>query len=47
MAQTLTEHGGQVADEVRAVRVHADTAGDGEGIEGPAGSRFWVARADA
>ncbi|TFV61325.1 isoleucine--tRNA ligase [Geodermatophilus sp. DF01-2] len=45
MAQALTEHGDQVADEVLAVRVGAGTAGDGDGIEGPAGSRFWVARA--
>jgi isoleucyl-tRNA synthetase len=44
MAQALTEHGAQVADEVLAVRVHAGTAGDGAGVEGPAGSRFWVAR---
>jgi isoleucyl-tRNA synthetase len=35
-----------VADEVLAVRVHAGTAGDGAGVEGPAGSRFWVARAE-
>ena len=26
--------------------VHAGTPGDGPGIEGPEGSRFWVARAD-
>jgi isoleucyl-tRNA synthetase len=45
MAQALTEHGPQVADEVLAVRVHAQQPGDGEGVEGPAGSRFWVARA--
>jgi isoleucyl-tRNA synthetase len=44
MAQALTEHGAQVADEVLAVRVHAQQPGDGEGVEGPAGSRFWVAR---
>jgi isoleucyl-tRNA synthetase len=47
MAQALTEHGAQVADEVLAVRVHAQQPGDGEGVEGPAGSRFWVARAGA
>ncbi|MGY1761309.1 isoleucine--tRNA ligase [Geodermatophilus sp. SYSU D00779] len=47
MAQALTEHGEQVADEVLAVRVHAQQPGDGEGVEGPAGSRFWVARAGA
>ena len=44
MAQALTEHGAQVADEVLAVRVHAQQPGDGEGIEGPAGSRFWLTR---
>jgi isoleucyl-tRNA synthetase len=27
--------------------VHAQQPGDGEGVEGPAGSRFWVARAGA
>ncbi|MGY1813213.1 isoleucine--tRNA ligase [Blastococcus sp. SYSU D00820] len=43
--QALAEHGEQLAAEVLAVRVHAGTAGDGEGIEGPAGSRFWLARA--
>ncbi len=47
MAQALTEHGEQVADEVLAVRVHPEQSGDGEGVEGPAGSRFWVARAGA
>jgi isoleucyl-tRNA synthetase len=47
MAQALTEHGAQVADEVLAVRVHAGTSGDGAGVEGPAGSRFWVARSDS
>jgi len=47
MAQALTEHGGQVADEVLAVRVHAQRPGDGKGVEGPSGSRFWVARAEA
>ena len=26
-------------------RVHAGTAGEGAGVEGPEGSRFWVARA--
>ncbi|MGY1643788.1 isoleucine--tRNA ligase [Geodermatophilus sp. SYSU D00703] len=45
MAQALTEHAAQVADEVLAVRVHGQESGPGEGVEGPAGSRFWVARA--
>jgi isoleucyl-tRNA synthetase len=27
------------------VRVHAQQPGDGEGVGGPAGSRFWIARA--
>ncbi|MGY1663162.1 isoleucine--tRNA ligase [Geodermatophilus sp. SYSU D00705] len=45
MGQALTEQGAQVADEVLAVRVHTGTAGQGDGVEGPAGSRFWVARA--
>src|SRR3712207_5994845 len=47
MVQALTEHGAQVADEVLAVRVHAQQPGDGEGVEGPAGSRFWIARVTA
>ena len=34
-----------MAGEVLAVAVHAGTAGDGPGIEGPEGSRFWLARA--
>ncbi|TFV83002.1 isoleucine--tRNA ligase [Blastococcus sp. CT_GayMR20] len=45
LAQALEEHAAQVAGEVLAVRVHAATAGEGPGVEGPAGSRFWVARA--
>jgi isoleucyl-tRNA synthetase len=45
MAQALAEHAEQVAAEVLAVRVHAGAAGEGAGVEGPAGSRFWVARA--
>ncbi|RBY77162.1 isoleucine--tRNA ligase [Geodermatophilus sp. TF02-6] len=44
VARALTEQGEQVAAEVLAVRVHAGTAGEGSGVEGPAGSRFWVAR---
>src|SRR4051812_36500458 len=45
MARALAEHGDQVADEVLAVRVHAGTPGTGDGIEGPAGFRFWIVRA--
>ncbi|MGY1916277.1 isoleucine--tRNA ligase [Blastococcus sp. SYSU DS0973] len=45
MAQALTEHAEQLAGEVLASAVHADTAGSGEGVEGPEGSRFWVAKA--
>ncbi|WP_243737883.1 isoleucine--tRNA ligase [Blastococcus xanthinilyticus] len=45
MAQALTEHAEQLAGEVLAVGVHAGTAGQGEGVEGPEGSRFWVAKA--
>ncbi|WP_236826522.1 MULTISPECIES: isoleucine--tRNA ligase [unclassified Blastococcus] len=45
MAQALTEHAEQLAGEVLAVAVHAGTPGAGEGVEGPEGSRFWVARA--
>jgi isoleucyl-tRNA synthetase len=39
----LTEHAGQLAAEVLAVRVHAGLAGEGPGIEGPDGARLWVA----
>ncbi|MBM7804776.1 isoleucyl-tRNA synthetase [Geodermatophilus bullaregiensis] len=45
LAEALTEHGEQVAGEVLAVAVHAGAAGEGPGVEGPQGSRFWVARA--
>ncbi|WNV77364.1 isoleucine--tRNA ligase [Geodermatophilus sp. DSM 44513] len=45
MAEALGEHGGQLAEEVLAVRLHAEQPGEGEGVEGPAGSRFWLARA--
>lgn len=45
LAEALTEAGDQLAGEVLATSVHPGTAGDGQGIEGPAGSRFWVARA--
>jgi isoleucyl-tRNA synthetase len=45
LAEALAEHGDQWAGEVLATSVHAGTAGDGPGLEGPAGSRFWLARA--
>ncbi|MGY2064086.1 isoleucine--tRNA ligase [Blastococcus sp. SYSU DS0619] len=45
MAQALTEHATQLAGEVLATAVHAGTAGPGEGVEGPEGSRFWVVKA--
>jgi isoleucyl-tRNA synthetase len=41
----LAEQGEQLAAEVLAVRLHAGTAGEGPGFEGPSGSRFWLARA--
>jgi len=45
VAQALTEHAQQLAGEVLAVAVHAGTAGTGDGLEGPQGSRVWIARA--
>jgi isoleucyl-tRNA synthetase len=45
LVTALGEHAEQIAAEVLAVRVHAGAAGQGDGVEGPAGSRFWVARA--
>jgi isoleucyl-tRNA synthetase len=45
LAQALEEHAGQLAGEVLAVAVHAATAGEGDGVEGPEGSRFWVTKA--
>ena len=46
LAEALEEHArAQWAGEVLATAVHAGTAGDGPGIEGPSGSRFWLARA--
>jgi isoleucyl-tRNA synthetase len=44
LAEALEEHAGQWAGEVLATTVHAHTAGDGPGVEGPAGSRFWIRR---
>ncbi|WP_448613118.1 isoleucine--tRNA ligase [Modestobacter sp. URMC 112] len=45
VAQALTEHTEQLAGEVLATAVHAATPGAGDGVEGPQGSRVWVARA--
>jgi isoleucyl-tRNA synthetase len=45
LAEALAEHAETLAAEVLAVRTHPDTAGPGAGIDGPAGSRFWLARA--
>jgi len=45
LAQALTEAQESLAAEVLATAVHPGEAGTGEGLEGPAGSRFWVARA--
>ena len=45
LAEALEEHSEQWAGEVLATSVHAGTAGDGPGLEGPSGSRFWLARA--
>jgi isoleucyl-tRNA synthetase len=44
--QAVAEHAGSIAAEVLAASVHAGTPGNGPGIEGPEGARFWVARAD-
>jgi isoleucyl-tRNA synthetase len=43
VARALTEHAGSLAAEVLAVTLHAGTAGEGPGVEGPEGSRFWLA----
>jgi isoleucyl-tRNA synthetase len=45
LRQALAEQADALAAEVLAVTVHADRAGEGPGTEGPAGSRFWIARA--
>ncbi|MGY1603471.1 isoleucine--tRNA ligase [Geodermatophilus sp. SYSU D00815] len=45
MAEALTEHGEQVAGEVLAVAVHAGQEGPGTAVDGPEGSRLWLARA--
>ncbi len=46
VAQALAEHAELIAAEVLAVSVRGGTPGDGPGIEGPEGSRFWLARAE-
>jgi isoleucyl-tRNA synthetase len=45
LAEALEEHADQWAGEVLATSVHPRSAGDGQGIEGPGGSRFWLGRA--
>jgi isoleucyl-tRNA synthetase len=45
LAEALEEHADQWAGEVLATSVHPRSAGDGLGIEGPGGSRFWLGRA--
>jgi isoleucyl-tRNA synthetase len=45
LAEALEEHAGQWTGEVLATSVHPRTAGDGAGIAGPEGSRFWLTRA--
>jgi isoleucyl-tRNA synthetase len=45
LAEALDEHAEQWTGEVLATSVHAGTAGEGPGFEGPAGSRFWLVRA--
>jgi isoleucyl-tRNA synthetase len=47
VAQALTEHAEALAGEVLAIAVHAGEPGPGDGLEGPAGSRVWIARADS
>ena len=47
LAEALEEHSEQWAGEVLATSVHTRTAGEGPGIEGPDGSRFWLVRAGA
>jgi isoleucyl-tRNA synthetase len=45
MAEALTEHAEQLAGEVLAVAVHAGEPGPGTAVDGPEGSRFWLAKA--
>jgi isoleucyl-tRNA synthetase len=47
VARALTEHAAALAAEVLAVDVHPGTAGDGAGVAGPDGSRFWLAPVSA
>jgi isoleucyl-tRNA synthetase len=46
-AQALEEHQDSLAAEVLATVVHGATAGEGTGIDGPSGSRFWLTRSTA
>jgi isoleucyl-tRNA synthetase len=45
VAQALDEHADALAGEVLATAVHARRPGTGDGLEGPAGARVWLARA--
>jgi isoleucyl-tRNA synthetase len=45
VAQALTEHADTLSGEVLATAVHAGEPGSGDGLEGPAGARVWLARA--
>jgi isoleucyl-tRNA synthetase len=45
LAQALDEHADQWSAEVLATTLHPGTAGTGAGVDGPEGSRFWLARA--
>jgi isoleucyl-tRNA synthetase len=45
VAQALDEHADALAGEVLATTVHAQQPGNGDGLEGPAGARVWIARA--
>ncbi|NYJ07753.1 isoleucine--tRNA ligase [Petropleomorpha daqingensis] len=47
MAEALTEQAEQLAGEVLAVAVHAGETGPGAAVDGPEGSRFWLARKDS
>jgi isoleucyl-tRNA synthetase len=47
VARALGEHADALAGEVLAVAVHAAAAGEGPGVEGPEGSRFWLAPVSA
>ena len=45
VAQALAEHTEALAGEVLATTVHAGATGTGDGLEGPAGARVWIAPA--